>query len=645
MEKMSLHHKCSVEVAVADDDGKTVKMSKMSQDQSTGYDSEGHRGSISGASKSDMESEESCAYESMSYVLTRRRSELIEQANSRHSRRSTGESSPHDSIDRERGFNGDFSQETKAYLDSVFARACQDGSKEIFFVRACAPTDDKLPEDSHQHSSKVFEHWHPPDVRSSGVDPCLSDLAVYAASVGVPREMICSETCCEFMGLEGGLQSFVRLIEPQLVVSSPHSSALQTAMIACDEHRCPIIVHPDLKHIKKDLTAGGMYPEGKPKFQGVRASELSRALQSDHPYKEIAKMVDLSMLPEVWFNPTSDFKAQKRRIRSVPTWLSQRPEQRIMVVTHNRVLRHLVGVRVGNGQYAIARLSTTGDLYTTPTIGPYKPLFHAHGDDEGSKPSDKVTQVLLIRHCQDEVLPVEQGRVIAERFEKWHPQAHRDADVPAEGCKDPCLTELGIRAASNGIEDKLRCSMNSENGYGGVRGGLRKIIAEFDAELVVSSPLSRAIQTAIVAFDDSDIPVMVHPDLKELKKDYTFGGRFPVGKPGCSGVPASQLRDAIARHPRASGASVDTSLIDQEVWFNPHQKHESQLERLEEFVKWLSDRPEQRIAVVSHGGVLRQLLHTELGHGQYIVAELHKIEQKRKFIVVQFSAGVQPYFE
>jgi hypothetical protein len=62
----------------------------------------------------------------------------------------------------------------------------------------------------------------------------------------------------------------------------------------------------------------------------------------------------------------------------------------LQVVTHNRVLRHLVGAQVGNGQYAVARLSPTGDLFTTPTITQYTPRFDAHGDDEGSTPSDKV---------------------------------------------------------------------------------------------------------------------------------------------------------------------------------------------------------------------------------------------------------------
>ena len=45
-----------------------------------------------------------------------------------------------------------------------------------------------------------------------------------------------------------------------------------------------------------------------------------------------------------------------------------------------------------------------------------------------------------------------EGRAVAKRFEGWHPAEHRAADDPAHGRKDPCLTELGIRAASDGIE-------------------------------------------------------------------------------------------------------------------------------------------------------------------------------------------------
>ena len=84
-----------------------------------------------------------------------------------------------------------------------------------------------------------------------------------------------------------------------MVVSSPHSCALQTALVACDASTCcPIIVHPDLKHIKKDLTSGGQFPSGKPKFQGLRASTLKQALQRQ-PFAHAASRVDLSMLDEV----------------------------------------------------------------------------------------------------------------------------------------------------------------------------------------------------------------------------------------------------------------------------------------------------------------------------------------------------------
>lgn len=74
--------------------------------------------------------------------------------------------------------------------------------------------------------------------------------------------------------------------------------------------------------------------------------------------------------------------------------------------------------------------------------------------------------------------------------------------------------------------------MNRVNGYGGIQGGLNQITEAFAPELVVTSPLSRAIQTALVAFDHSDVPVLVHPHIKELKKDHTFNGRYPEGKPG-----------------------------------------------------------------------------------------------------------------
>eukprot|EP00241_Pyramimonas_parkeae_P015127 CAMPEP_0114291074 /NCGR_PEP_ID=MMETSP0059-20121206/8287_1 /TAXON_ID=36894 /ORGANISM="Pyramimonas parkeae, Strain CCMP726" /LENGTH=545 /DNA_ID=CAMNT_0001412537 /DNA_START=369 /DNA_END=2007 /DNA_ORIENTATION=- len=452
------------------------------------------------------------------------------------------------------------------HLREVFDAVAEDGSKEILFCRACAPTDDKIPNTNAFGYASDFKDWHPPEVALSGVDPSLTDLACLAAGSGVPPEMLEKEGCAQFGGLDGGLQGLVALFAPEVVVTSPHSSALQTALIACkSDGDCPIIVHPDLKHIKKDLTLGGLYPEGKPKFQGVTVSALEKALQRQ-PYRDTAARVDLSNLEEVWFNPNLDFKGQKRLIRNIPTWLSKRPEQRIMVITHNRVLRHLVGAKVGNGQYALARLSTSGDLYTMPAISSFVPRFDAHGDEEDLPPknSTDVKQLMFVRHCQDEVFPVKDNRAVSERFANWHSAESRELDTPENGRRDPCLTELGIRAASTGIDDTLRCQMNRVNGYGGIQGGLNQITEAFAPELVVTSPLSRAIQTALVAFDHSDVPVLVHPHIKELKKDHTFNGRYPEGKPGCAGTSLSLLRKAIDEHPRASGAPIDTSLVTEE---------------------------------------------------------------------------------
>jgi broad specificity phosphatase PhoE len=347
----------------------------------------------------------------------------------------------------------------------------------------------------------------------------------------------------------------------------------------------------------------------------------------------------------VWFDPHLDFKGQKRRLRGLPSWLAQRPEQRVMIVTHNRVLRHLVGAHVGNGQYALARLCATGDLYTTPTIAPFVPRLLCENPDGRSG-----RRVLFVRHCQDETLPVVHNRAASARFLHWHDAAQRAADTEADGRRDPCLTELGIAAASTGIADSLRASMNAADGYGGVHGGLSKIMHSFAPELVVTSPLARAVQTALVAFDRTTVPVVVHPFIKELKKDYTFGGRFPDGKPGCAGSSWQQLRAAIERHPRSSGAPVDTSLLADDNQFDPLQSYEDQLANLRAFTHWLVKRPEKNIVVVSHGGVLRHLLHTELGHGQYVLTEPHvdkaaEPATKVHFTIVQFSSGVQPYFE
>ena len=263
---------------------------------------------------------------------------------------------------------------------------------------------------------------------------------------------------------------------------------------------------------------------------------------------------------------------------------------------------------------------------------------------ETTSASPGVKCILAVRHCQDEVEPrttsdtprghkKRQGRTLGSRFHSWHTPTFR---AERRG-RDPCLTDVGVQAAGSGVEDDaLRLRLN-EVGYGGVAGGLEPVGSAFEPELIVCSPLSRAVQTALVMFNHSSAPLIVHPALKEIKADYTAGGKFPGGKPGCQGLPRSALEAALAAHPRSSGASADTSLLNDD-WFDPHEPHASQTARVDEFERWLMSRPERSVAVVSHGGCLRYWLQRDLAHGQYCCAELSAASGLR---AGEVCAGVQ----
>jgi hypothetical protein len=56
------------------------------------------------------------------------------------------------------------------HLRAVFEELCVDGSKEVLFVRACAPTVDKRPEEGGGDGFEPaveFKDWQPPEVQVS----------------------------------------------------------------------------------------------------------------------------------------------------------------------------------------------------------------------------------------------------------------------------------------------------------------------------------------------------------------------------------------------------------------------------------------------------------------------------------------------
>eukprot|EP01116_Phalansterium_solitarium_P011797 TRINITY_DN27584_c0_g1_i1.p1 TRINITY_DN27584_c0_g1~~TRINITY_DN27584_c0_g1_i1.p1 ORF type:complete len:944 (-),score=378.69 TRINITY_DN27584_c0_g1_i1:202-3033(-) len=143
---------------------------------------------------------------------------------------------------------------------------------------------------------------------------------------------------------------------------------------------------------------------------------------------------------------------------------------------------------------------------------------------------------------------------------------------------DARLSETGKRQASQ----QLRRSVAS-------------IARETPIELVVCSPLSRAIETATAGFEGHPVRIVVQRDIAEHRNDV------------CDfGSPTSQL---TTRFPHLSFEHLD------EVWHRPHDDTEPLgvlAYRVARFKRWLlHERSESCIAIVSHGLYLRHLLELD----------------------------------
>ena len=132
-----------------------------------------------------------------------------------------------------------------------------------------------------------------------------------------------------------------------------------------------------------------------------------------------------------------------------------------------------------------------------------------------------------------------------------------------------------------------------------------------DIELVVISPLTRAIQTALYAFDGNPAPRLVMDTHREYLDHY------------CDvGTPPSELA--------AKFNSLDFDHLPNPWWYvdpastAPYEKEPEDLyaKRIEAFAQWLKSRPEQRIAIVGHGNFLFRLTGHEYANTEVLVGTL-----------------------
>ena len=154
--------------------------------------------------------------------------------------------------------------------------------------------------------------------------------------------------------------------------------------------------------------------------------------------------------------------------------------------------------------------------------------------------------------------------------------------------RDAPLTALG-KAQADGLRDEVTA--------------LRGI------ELVVVSPLTRAVQTMLAAFAGHPAPCLVHDLPREHLQSFCDIGR----------APAALSRDFPALtfdHLADPWWYVGESAVGP---FAP-EPYELLIARVAGFADWLSARPEAEIAVVGHAGFLRHLTSHVFGNAERIVA-------------------------
>lgn len=138
-----------------------------------------------------------------------------------------------------------------------------------------------------------------------------------------------------------------------------------------------------------------------------------------------------------------------------------------------------------------------------------------------------------------------------------------------------------------------------------------EVSALHDIELIVTSPLTRAIQTMLAAFADHPAPRIVESLPREYLDSFCDIGRSPAAL--AADFPMlrfDHLDDPwwfVAPAHAAPFAREDQATLDL---------------RVAAFRNWLTARPERHIAVIAHSSFLRRLTGTPFANAQRIVVRM-----------------------
>jgi broad specificity phosphatase PhoE len=121
-----------------------------------------------------------------------------------------------------------------------------------------------------------------------------------------------------------------------------------------------------------------------------------------------------------------------------------------------------------------------------------------------------------------------------------------------------------------------------------------------EIDLVLVSPLTRTLDTAMNIFGDTNIPMISEEFLRE----------YPIGEDTCN--QRSSLTHLKNKYPR-----VDFHLISDgdTLWTSEYREKIDELEqRLDEMVKYLQNRKEKNIAIVGHSSYFGQFKDNHISY-------------------------------
>jgi broad specificity phosphatase PhoE len=117
---------------------------------------------------------------------------------------------------------------------------------------------------------------------------------------------------------------------------------------------------------------------------------------------------------------------------------------------------------------------------------------------------------------------------------------------------------------------------------------------KYNIELVIVSPLMRTLETAVNIFGDTDIPIISKEFLRE----------YPVGRDTCN-----KRSDISLLKNKFPGISFEIKENRDIYWHKDEKDMETMMEldqRIEEMKKFILQREENNIAIVSHSSYLGQ---------------------------------------